>query len=59
DQTDIPDSRTVFSGLLLLNQTIIRTGPGIHQLELRIAQSTANPANIEGSITSMQVIRIS
>ncbi|WP_218008458.1 collagen-like triple helix repeat-containing protein, partial [Bacillus thuringiensis] len=59
DQTEIPDSRTVVSGLILLNQTIIRTGPGIHQLELRITESVANPANIEGSITSMQIIRIS
>ncbi|MBJ8025957.1 collagen-like protein [Bacillus cereus] len=28
DQTEIPDSRTVVSELVLLNQTIIRTGPG-------------------------------
>ncbi|OPA14661.1 collagen-like protein [Bacillus cereus] len=59
DTVEISDSKTVISSSTLVNQTIIRTGPGTHQLELRITQSTNNPASVEKDITSLQVIRIS
>ncbi|PYE86855.1 hypothetical protein [Bacillus sp. 196mf] len=54
----IPGTVTVSSTLTITNQTIIRPGPGLHTLELRLS-SGANPAEISAETTSVEVIQIS